>query len=39
MNFRDRKRSGDLKGYLIMAVVTVLILVTGSYFLLTKKKE
>jgi len=39
MNFRDRKRSGDLKGYLIMAVVTVLILVTGSYFFVNEEKR
>ena len=31
MSFRDRKRSGDLQGYLIMGLVVILLAAAATY--------
>jgi len=36
MSFRDRKRSGDLKGYIIMGLVVVLLSVVAVYFFINE---
>ena len=39
MSFRDRKRSGDLKGYIIMASVVILMTVLAAYFFINEGKK
>ena len=36
MNFRDKKRSGDLKGYLIMGLVVVLLAAAAAYLFINE---
>jgi hypothetical protein len=39
MSFRDRKKSGDLKGYIIMGSVAVLLSLAAAYFLINEGKK
>lgn len=39
MSFRDRKRSGDIKGYIIMGSVVVLLVFAASFFFINEGKK
>jgi hypothetical protein len=39
MSFRDRKRSGDLKGYIIMGLVVILLAFAASFFFINEGKK
>ena len=39
MSFRDRKRSGDIKGYIIMGSVVVLLIFAASFFFINEGKK
>lgn len=39
MSFKDRKRSGDLKGYLIIALVTIVFIFGAVYFFINEEKK
>lgn len=39
MSFRDRKRSGDIKGYLIMSLVILLLAAAGIYLFINEGKR
>ncbi|WP_440678088.1 hypothetical protein [Candidatus Pelagibacter sp. HIMB1611] len=39
MSFKDKKRSGDLMGYLIIAVVSVAFIFGGVYFFINEEKK
>ena len=39
MSFKDRKRSGDIKGYLIIISVLAISIAIGSYFFINESKK
>ena len=39
MSFRDRKRSGDIKGFAIIAVVLAISIAIASYFFINESKK
>lgn len=39
MSFRDRKRSGDIKGYLIMGIVSLILISVAIFFFVNEKKK
>lgn len=39
MSFRDRKRSGDIKGYLIMGIVSLILISVAIFFFVNEEKK
>ena len=39
MSFRERKRSGDIKGYSIMVIVSLILISVAIYFFVNEEKK